>query len=333
MPNENGQLKLLVQKRIVIVSVLIFAAKIAAYFLTNSVGILTDALESIVNVVTGFVTVLSISISLKPHDKGHPFGHGKVESLSASLEGFLILLAGLIIIFEAIRRLFYPSEVEELGYGIVIIAVGGLLNYLLGWYSIQTGKKHKSIALVAGGKHLQSDTYSTIGLIIGLFLLWYTEIAWLDSAIAIVFGLIIIYTGFNILKETVANLMDAADFGIVKEISAILWKNKTDNWVEIHNMRMVKYGDIHHIDCDLVLPWYITVKQAHDESDKLKEVIQKAYPDPVDFTVHMDACFENLCHQCHKKDCTHRVVPHTDEDEWTVENITSKHSVHRFKNI
>ncbi len=326
MTTLDSNIKLTVQKRIVTFSIAIFLAKVTAFFITNSVGILTDALESIVNVVTGIITVYSISIALKPKDANHPFGHGKVESLSASVEGLLILLAGLYIIYEGINRLFFPTEINTLGIGIFIVAVAGVLNYLLGMYSIRTGKKHQSIALIAGGKHLQSDTYSTIGLVIGLFLLWLTKLAWIDSVIAIIFGIIIIYTGFKILKETTSNLMDETDFGVVKTITEILWKNKRENWVEIHNLKLLKYGDRYHMDCDLVVPWYLNIKEAHEESEILRAIIQKEYHEAIDFTVHMDACFPDMCHQCAKKNCKHRQFPHTNEDVWTVEIITAKKS-------
>ncbi len=233
-------LKITIQKKIVTMSVILFFGKLFAYYLTNSVGILTDALESTVNVLTGFISLYSISVALKPRDADHPFGHGKIESLSASIEGFLILLAGLIIIYEAINRLFNPLQIQQLDIGIIIIAIAGIINYILGYYSIKTGKKHNSIALVAGGKHLQSDTYSSIGLVIGLILLYITKIAWLDSAIALIFGTIIIITGYKILKITTSNLMDEADYKLIEEISKILDKNKTEEWINVHNFKLIK---------------------------------------------------------------------------------------------
>lgn len=139
--SETVNIKFKVQRVIAILSFLIFIGKLIAYFLTNSVGILTDALESTVNVVTGFITLYAVYVSMKPKDDDHPFGHGKAEFLSASVEGFLIIIAGLLIIFEAIKRLFIPAEVSQLDIGIVIVAVAGLLNYLIGWYSIRLGKK------------------------------------------------------------------------------------------------------------------------------------------------------------------------------------------------
>ena len=151
METNNKNLKFKVQRIIAISSVLIFIVKLIAYFLTNSVGILTDALESTVSVTTGFITLYAVYVSLKPKDEDHPFGHGKAEFLSASVEGFLIIIAGIIIIFEAIKRLFIPAEVSQLDIGIIIVAIAGLLNFLIGWYSIKIGKKHNSIALISGG--------------------------------------------------------------------------------------------------------------------------------------------------------------------------------------
>ena len=171
--NEE-QIKLKVQRRIVLISGLILIGKFIAYFLTNSVGVLTDAMESIVNVVAGLISLYCLSWGAKPGDKEHPYGHGKIELISASVEGILISVAGCMIIYEAIKRLVVPAEVEKLDIGIVIVAVSGVLNYLMGYYSIRTGKKYGSMALVAGGKHLQSDTYSTIGLVAGLFVLYFT---------------------------------------------------------------------------------------------------------------------------------------------------------------
>ena len=305
-------------------SVILFFGKLMAYYLTNSVGILTDALESTVNVITGFISLYSISAALKPSDADHPFGHGKIESISASIEGFLILLAGLIIIFEAVKRLFMPVEIQQLDIGIVIIAIAGIINYILGYYSIKTGKKHHSIALVAGGKHLQSDTYSTIGLVIGLVLLLITKMAWLDSVIAIIFGCIIIITGYRILRETTSNLMDKADFIILEKVTEILWENKSDNWINIHNLKLVKYGDAYHIDCDLTLPWYMNIADAHKESDLITKAISEHYPENIDFTIHSDACTNEWCKHCKISDCKFRKQDFVNDLEWTIEEITKK---------
>lgn len=321
MEINNKRIKLIVQRRIVIFSVILFVGKLIAYYLTNSVGILTDALESTVNVLTGFISLYSISIALKPRDANHPFGHGKIESLSASLEGILILLAGLIIIFEAIKRLINPVEIQQLDIGIIIIAVAGVINYILGYYSIKTGRKHDSIALVSGGKHLQSDTYSTIGLVVGLILLLVTKLSWLDSAIAILFGSIIIFTGYKILKETTSNLMDEADINVLKEIVEILSKNRSNHWINIHNLKLIKYGDTFHIDCDLTLPWFMNIADAHKEGDLVMKIISDNYSKKIDFTIHTDGCKPDHCKHCRVLDCAYRTQEFTVDVEWALDKI------------
>lgn len=299
-------LKFKVQRIIAIASCIIFVGKIIAYFLTNSVGILTDALESTVNVITGFLTLYAIYVSIKPKDENHPFGHGKAEFLSASVEGFLILVAGLIIIIEAIKRLFIPSEVSQLDIGIVIVAIAGLFNYLIGWYSIRIGKKNNSIALISGGKHLQSDTYSSIGLVIGLILLYYTKLAWLDSLIALIFGAIILITGFRILKETTSHLMDEADFKLIERFGKIIEENKPNQWIDIHNFKLVKYGNVFHINCDLVLPWNLYLSDAHNEGEKLKKLLVSNFSEDIVFNLHTDECFKKYCKHCNMEDCKER---------------------------
>lgn len=330
MASEMRKIKLTVQKRIALISVVLLIGKFIAYFMTQSVGILTDALESIVNVITGFISIYSIYVSLKPRDANHPFGHGKVESLSASIEGLLILFAGLLIIYEAIVRLFYPAEIQKLDIGIIIIAVAGLINYVIGYYSIWVGKKHNSIALIAGGKHLQSDTYSSIGLVIGLLLLLFTKILWLDSVIALIFGSIIIYTGYKILKETTSNLMDEADVKLIEKLTLLLWEHKTDNCIEMHNLKLVKYGEAYHIDCDITLPWYMNIKDAHAEGDKIKNVILQNFSELIDLNIHNDSCKERYCNRCRVTNCSYRKQAFESDVQWTFESITYKNTNTHF---
>jgi cation diffusion facilitator family transporter len=302
----KNDIKFKAQRLIAVFSLLIFAGKLLAYFLTNSVGILTDALESTVNVVTGFISLYSIYIALKPKDENHPFGHGKAEFLSASMEGLLIMFAGFFILYEAIRRLFEPADVTQLDVGIYIIAIAGLLNYIVGWNSVRIGKNNNSMALISGGKHLISDTYSSIGLVIGLVLLYYTNLAWLDSVIALVFGTIIIITGYKILKETTSHLMDEADFKLIEDFGQTIEKNRNDVWIDIHNFRLVKYGDSYHINCDLVLPWNMLLTDAHNEGEKFKSLLSKQYSEEIILNLHLDECHFSYCKHCKNSNCNER---------------------------
>lgn len=321
---SQSQIKYNVQKIIAISSFIIFAGKLVAYFLTNSVGILTDALESTVNVATGFITLYSVYIATKPQDDNHPYGHGKAEFLSASVEGFLIIVAGIVIIYEAIKRLFHPAEIIQLDIGIAIVAAAGLFNYLLGWYSIYTGKKHKSIALISGGRHLQSDTYSSIGLVAGLLILYFTGKVWLDSLIALIFGTIIIITGIRILKETTSHLMDEADFKLIEQFRNLIKTHKSDKWIDIHNFKLVKYGNAHHINCDLVLPYFLNLAEAHNEGEKLKTLVVNNFSEEIIFHVHIDECFRLYCKNCKQKDCPGRQSKFVEESDFKLKNFINE---------
>lgn len=324
--NSQKYLKFKIQRIIAILSSIIFIGKLIAYYLTNSVGILTDALESTVNVATGFLSLYAIYISIKPKDEDHPFGHGKAEFLSASVEGFLIMIAGLVINYEAIKRLFIPAEVSQLDIGIYIVAIAGLMNYLIGWYSIKIGKNNNSIALISGGKHLQSDTYSSIGLVIGLILLYFTQLAWLDSLIALIFGTIIIITGLKILKETTSHLMDEADFKLIEQFGKIIDNQKSDAWIDIHNFKLVKYGDVLHINCDLVLPWNMHLSDAHHEGEKLRDLLVANSPEDIVFNLHTDECFKKYCKNCKKVDCDERTADFETQLNFDIKRFTKENS-------
>ncbi len=182
---DTGLENLRTQRWVVTVAVILFILKIVAYFLTHSVAILTDALESTVNVIAGFIGLYSLYVAAKPRDEDHPYGHGKAEFLSAAVEGTLILIAGLIIIYESISNFIHPRALQKLDFGIILVAITALINFVVGGISIKRGKKNDSLALVASGKHLQSDTWSTLGIIFGLILIRFTGLIWLDSVVAI----------------------------------------------------------------------------------------------------------------------------------------------------
>jgi len=314
----------------VAVALLLFAIKVIAYFLTHSVAILSDALESTVNVIAGFIGLYSLYVASKPRDTDHPYGHGKAEFLSAAVEGSFIMVAGLIIIYEAVQNLIHPEPLQQLDYGIFLVAITAIINYVVGYISLRNGRKNNSLALIASGKHLQSDTYSTLGLIGGLILIYFTKKVWIDSVVAIVFAFIIIYTGYKILRQSIAGIMDEADIELLKKIVRLLNENRRDNWIDLHNLRVIKYGGQLHIDCHLTVPWYLNVREAHDEVDAFTFLIKKEFGDSVEFFVHTDPCLEFSCPICCKTDCQVRRHPFEKRMDWTLENILSDKK-HRLK--
>lgn len=324
-----GRENLRVQKWVVTVAVLLFIIKMAAYWLTRSVAILTDALESTVNVIAGFIGLYSLWVAAKPRDENHPYGHGKAEFLSAAVEGTLIIVAALVIIYESILHFIYPRQLQQLDRGIILVAVTALINFAVGFISIRKGKKNNSLALVASGKHLQSDTYSTLGIILGLVLIRLTNLTWLDGVIAIILAFIIMYTGYRILRHSLAGIMDEADKELLQKMLAVLNANRRRNWIDLHNLRVIKYGGQFHIDCHLTVPWYLNVVEAHKEVEELGLLIKREFGTVFELFVHTDPCLDFSCSICTRDECTVRKRPFEKQIEWTLENVLKdkKHSL------
>jgi cation diffusion facilitator family transporter len=320
---EQGKENLRVQQWVVMVAIVLFVLKILAYFLTRSVAVLTDALESTVNVIAGIIGWYSLYVSAKPRDADHPYGHGKAEFLSAAIEGTLIIIAGLIIIFEAVYNLFTKPKLEKLDYGILIVAVSGLINYGMGFIAMRKGKQNKSLALEASGRHLQSDTYSTFAVVVGLILIYFTKIQQIDSIIAIIISFIITIVGYRITRKSIAGIMDEADQKILSELVDLLNHNRRPNWIDIHNLRVIKFGSVLHVDCHLTVPWYLNVKESHDETEKLMSLITNQFGESMEFFVHVDGCKNFSCPICTISDCKVRQHPFQKKIAWTPDNIIS----------
>ena len=310
-------------------AILLFIIKIVAFWVTHSVAILTDALESTVNVIAGFIGLYSLYVAAKPKDEDHPYGHGKAEFLSAAVEGTLIIVASLVIIYESILHVIYPQQLQQLDRGIILVAITAVINFVVGFISIRKGKKNNSLALTASGKHLQSDTYSTLGIILGLILIRFTKLAWLDSVTAIVFAFITMYTGYHILRRSLAGIMDEADKELLQKMLAVLNANRRTNWIDLHNLRVIKYGGQFHIDCHLTVPWYLNVVEAHKEVEELGRLIKNEFGTVFELFVHTDPCLDFSCSICTKAECTVRKRPFEKRIEWTVENVLKdkKHSL------
>jgi cation diffusion facilitator family transporter len=318
---DKSKENLRIQSWILVVAVLLFSIKIIAWYLTRSVAILTDALESIVNIIAGVVGLYSLSIAYKPRDTNHPYGHGKAEFLSAAIEGTLIMLAGVFIIYEAVNQLIHPRELRQLNYGILLVGISAVINFTVGLLAVKIGRANGSDALQASGHHLQSDTYSTIAIIFGLLLIYFTGIHQMDSIVAIIMSIVIMIIGYRIARKSVAGIMDEADEKILGKVIVLLNNNRLPNWIDIHNLRVIKFGNVLHIDCHMTVPWYLNVRQAHVEVDNLRNLIQKEFGSAMEFFVHADHCIPNCCPICIKTDCTVREHPFSKRIEWDVENV------------
>jgi cation diffusion facilitator family transporter len=309
------------QQWVVAIAVLLFAVKMTAYLITGSVAILTDALESTVNIIAGFISLYSLTVAARPRDIDHPYGHGKAEFLSAAVEGSMVLVAGLFIIYESITNLIYPHTLQKLDKGMFLVGGTALVNFALGAVCLYKGKRNQSAALVASGKHLQTDTYSTAGIILGLAVILWTKLAWIDSAISLAFALVILFSGYRILRSSIAGIMDEADVKLLNRMIAFLNERRRENWIDLHNLRVIKYGRLLHVDCHLTVPWYLNVLEAHGEIDALTAMIRTEFGEAMEFFVHSDACMDFSCYVCIKHDCHVRQHPLQEQIVWRLENV------------
>jgi cation diffusion facilitator family transporter len=309
--------------------VVLMLIKFGAYLLTNSNAILSDALESIVNILAGAFGLFSLYLSAKPRDIDHPYGHGKIEFISATAEGIMIALAGIGIIYKSIYNLIHPTELEQLGLGLLLVAISGVLNFGMGKYAQLVGKRGRSLALEASGAHLISDAYSTVGIVVGLGIVLWTKIFWLDSIIAIGMGLFIMISGYRILKKSVAGIMDEADFKLNKKVIHHIQQHRQADWIDVHNFRVIKYGEIIHIDCHMTLPWYYDIRESHGTMLQLENCINEALDNPVETFIHIDPCEPISCEVCSVQNCLHRQKPQQKTILWSLENVVKnrKHSI------
>jgi len=295
-------------------------AKFGAYLLTGSNFVLTDAAESIVNVLASSFAFFSIYLSAQPRDQNHPYGHGKVEYFSVFIEGVLIIIAGITVIVKSVYSIIYPNNIQDLLIGAEIIGVTGVVNGFLGFYLIKKGKSLQSITLSADGKHLMADMITSAGLVVGLLLINFTKIIWLDSALAIVAAAYIIFSGYKLVRESVSGLMDEADFGVVKDVIKVLNEKRRDEWIDIHNLRAQKYGNNLHIDCHLTLPNYFDLNRAHTEVKLVDKLINEEVT-KTELFIHTDPCLPNCCHYCNMPDCPIRSEPKTEKINWTMDIV------------
>ncbi|WP_337040702.1 cation diffusion facilitator family transporter [Emticicia sp. 17c] len=300
-----------------VVSFLLTIVKFLAYYQTTSYAILTDAVESIVNVIASGFALYSISLTKQPKDHNHPYGHGKIEFFSAGFEGALIMIAGLATLIPAIISFIKPHEVSSLGNGIALLAITILVNGGLGWYLQQLGKKNNSITLVADGKHLMSDSISSAFLIAGLFIVKLTDIQIIDSFLSLILSVFLMKNGYELVRKSIGGLMDETDYQIIEEITITLNKERKKKWIDVHNLRAQRYGADLHIDCHLTLPYYISLQESHDEVIAFENTLKASTRNEVEIFIHTDPCLPQCCHYCMVDDCPVRQHVFDGKIEWT----------------
>jgi len=301
--------------------ILLMLIKFGAYLLTNSNAVLTDAMESIVNVVASGFAFYSIHLAARPRDQNHPYGHGKVEFFSVFLEGGLIFIAGMLILAKAVYNIFFPETVGNLIGGMGLLAFTGVVNFVLGTYMVTQSKSLNSLTLLADGKHLQTDAYSTVGLLVGLFLMYITGFGWIDIVLSLGLGTYILISGYKLLRRSIAGLMDESDMKLLGKVANILQRHRKDDWIDVHNLRVQRYGHELHIDCHVTLPNYYDLNKVHDEVSLIDTVINSNLHSNTELFIHADPCIPACCKYCRVKNCPIRSEAQQVDHVWDEERL------------
>ena len=269
------------------VGLAVLGLKYVAYRLTGSIALYSDALESIINLVTAVAALIAIRTSAKPADSSHPYGHHKAEYLSAVLTGGLIVVASLVILREAYFGLLNPKQVDAPWEGLIVNGLATAINGAWCWVLIRQGRKHRSPALVADGRHLLTDVATSGGVLVGVLLVAVTGWALLDPALAAFVAVNILWSGWQMLKESVGGLMDAAVPPDTLERIRALISSNVGSAIEAHDLRTRHAGRRTFVDFHLVVPAGMSVSQAHDICDRIEQAL-KAELDDALITIHVE---------------------------------------------
>ena len=296
----------------------LLAVKFVAYQLTGSAAVLSDALESIVNVIASSFALFSVTLSARPPDESHPYGHGRVEFFSAGFEGALIVVAAVAIFWAALPRVLHPQPLAQLSLGMGLVGGAGVANALLGVYLQYVGRRTHSLALVADGKHLLSDAYTSAGVLVGILGVWLTGLNVLDALTALVVALHILVMGGRLVRESIARLMDEAEPALLQRIVQTMQAARQPSWIDLHNLRTWRSGPRYHVDFHLTLPRYWDLEHGHDVSQDIELLIQQTQPTHGDVIIHIDPCLPVDCPFCAMPSCPVRAAAHQESHLWTV---------------
>jgi cation diffusion facilitator family transporter len=301
------------------VSLLLLAAKYQAYRLTGSTAILSDALESIVNVVAAVFAIGALIFAGRPADRNHPYGHGKMEFLSAAFEGGLIAFAALVILYEVVQSLIHGGELRSLDLGLAIVLGAGLVNLALGYYLIRAGRRYDSLTLIADGRHVLADFYTSAGIVVGLFLVRITGLAVLDPVVAAVVALNLMWTGMRLIRQAAAGLLDEEDPALLDRLLNVLQPHLSQGVIRVHHLRAISAGRFHHVDAHLVVPEFWSVERSHELAEDLGERVMKELSVEGEMTLHTDPCHRIYCRMCDLDDCPIRREAFTGRPQLTLE--------------
>lgn len=302
-----------------VVAVALLLVKFWAWALTGSQAIFSDALESIVNVVAAGGALAVMAWAGRPADRDHPFGHGKIEFFSAAFEGGLIVFAALVILWQAALALRTGAAPQRLDVGVWLTSAAGLCNGALGWFLIRHGRRHRSAALEADGQHVLADFWTSVGVVAGLLAVQWTGLAWLDPAVAGGMGLLLLVTGWRLVRRAAGGLLDEEDPELLRRVVAVLAPLVKDGIIRVHQLRAIRSGRLHHIGAHVVVPEFWSVQRAHDAAESLAARVVQELDVEAEIDFHTDPCERTYCARCDLEACSVRAQPFGERQPLTVD--------------
>ena len=295
--------------------------KFLAWYFSDSQAILSDALESLINIATSLFTLYSLFYASKLRDADHPYGHGKIEYLAVGFEGALIFGTGIYIILQSVKHFFVPHELKDVDIGLVLTAVSAVAMWMIGKFLHRRGEELDSLPLKAVGAHFKADAITSIGLLAGLGLYKLTGWNWVDPVLAILLSIHIMVSGVKLLREAIDRLLDKADMDTINKITHALQVYRNRVWIDIHNLRLQKFGHYLHVDCHLTLPFYYTLEEVHFHIKLLESELNKDFNNNVELFVHTDPCQQVPCTICAVTECMFRKEPFIRTIDWNTHNL------------
>jgi cation diffusion facilitator family transporter len=284
-------------------SVVILAIKTWAYLLTGSTALRSDAIESVVNVLGACFAFGALVFASRPADENHPYGHGKIEFFSAVFEGALISLASVYILAESAMAIWRGPVLRELDLGLVLSSLAGVLNGALGLALVRVGRATRSKALEADGHHIISDFWTSVGLILGLLLVRVTGWLYLDPILGVIVALLLMRTGYKILKDSAGALLDEEDPQLSVTLLKAINTWPVDEICGLHRLRAMRSGSFAYIDVHLIVPEYFDVLTAHNQVHRFSEAMLVETGIPGEWHTHFEPCRRRYCVECPVKDC------------------------------
>lgn len=294
-----------------------------AYMVTGSAAVLSDALESVIHVAATAVALFSVLLAGRPADDSHPYGHGKVEYFSAGFEGALIMVAAVAIVWQAAPSLLLGPDLRALDVGTVIVGLAALVNLVLGVYLVRVGRQTRSLALLADGKHVLTDSITSFGVLIALLLVLATGWKRLDPAVAIAVAANILWTGGRLVAQSVQGLMDSADPRLLQEVLDIVVQQRRPGWIDLHRLRAVRRGDRLTLDFHLTVPRFWDIERGHAEQQELADLIEASLGGTADSVIHVDPCVPACCEFCDYEPCPVRHAAFAARRPWPVDHVVA----------